>query len=346
MILVLRGEPTLTTPAGMWATAPYNGATGTLGAVTPVAAEPALGTATTSYQLTPSAGNAPVITNGKTRARVPWPAAIPTYTSGENPAASLFGLDNNVVGQAGRWLWVALKGPKSPPASPLTGIWGYRRWDRLVALNAETGQAVVYPIPADWSAAVYGALWAHPPTFAPLAGGGGLVALGHWVAAVPANPAGTAALPVRTGVASLSPTAAEQDQAVTLVTQQAWASINADAAFWNCYVMANPSAAACPHGAAVFGGSALSMQTTYYNHGAVGFGLLWAMTLPLATASQTARTTAETLLANGLAGSYLTSWIAWPSAAAVRAHFHGQPPYSLPGYTRRQGYYWATASGG
>jgi hypothetical protein len=74
----------------------------------------------------------------------------------------------------------------------------------------------------------------------------------------------------------------------------------------------------------------------------VGFDLLWAMTLPITTPTlEQSRASAEALLAKGLAGSYMMPWIAYPSAAALRAHFRGQPPYQLPGYTRRQGYYWA-----
>jgi hypothetical protein len=307
-----------------------------------VGAEPPLSAAPV-YQLVRGATGGPVITDGQTVV-LAWPASIPTYTSGENPAANPFGVDNAVVGQTGRWVWAALKGPKNPPPGIPDAVWGYRRWDRLVALNLDTSRYAVYAIPADGSEALYGPLWEHPPVFGTLPSGDGLVALGHWAAVVPADPAGVASLRVL-GRSPTTPSAALQRQAARLVNQQAWDSINADAAFWNCYVMADPSTAACPHGASVFGGTALSMQPTYFNHGDLGFGLLWAMTLPITLPSlEQSRASAEALLAKGLAGSYMMSWIAYPSAAEVRAHFNGQPPYPLPGYTRRQGYYWATTA--
>lgn len=339
--LVLRDAPTQAHPAGGWATAPYRWATGVVGAVAPAASDPAP-SSTLRYRLVSRAGGPPVILGG--RAPVAWPAAIPTYTSGENPAAHPFGVDNALVGQSGPWLWAALKGPHHSPAAGLAGVWGWRRWDRLVALNRETGQYVVYPIPADWSASLDGPLWEHPPVYHTLLSGQGLVAVGHWAAVLPAHPASGAPLPVR---GAAPPTASEQEQALALIHQQAWASINADAAFWNCYVMSDPSTAACPHGRSVFGSTALSTQPTYYNHGDVGFSLLWAATLPLETAArQQARAADEALLAKGLSGSYLMPWIGNPSASALRARFGGQPPYRLPGYTRRGGYYWASGSSG
>ncbi len=334
--LVLRQAPTQAHPAGGWATASYNWGTGVVGAVAPASADPA-STSATSYRLVDSGGAAAIV-GGPAGAAIAWPPSIPTYTSGENPAGNAFAVDNALLGQTGRWLWAALKGPQHATATGFGATWGWRRWDRLVALNRETGRYRVYPIPPDWSASLYAPLWEHPPAFFALASGRGLVALGHWAAVVPAQP-GVSALPVRGG--SL-PTAAEQQQALAVLHQQAWASIDADAAFWNCYVMSDPSAAACPHGRAVFGGTTLSTQPTYYNHGDLGFSLLWAMTLPMETAPrQQSRAADEKLLAAALAHSLLMTWIGSPSAAALRARFHGQPPFRLPGYTRRQGYYWA-----
>jgi hypothetical protein len=261
--LVLRRSPTTTDPAGLWATASYNWATGALGSVTTVAEEPSISVATT-YQLARGTAGGPVITNGKTVV-LAWPASIPTYTSGQNPAANQFGVDNAVVGQTGRWLWAALKGPQAPPSGIPAGVWGYRRWDRLVALNLDTRRYAVYPIPMDGSEALYGPLWEHPPVFRTLPSGDGLVALGHWAAVVPADPAGVTSLRVLGSGSTTEPSVALERQAALVVNQQAWDSINADAAFWNCYVMADPSTAACPHGASVFGGTALSMQTVYMN---------------------------------------------------------------------------------
>lgn len=340
--LVLGASPSAADPQGVWAAVRYNWVTGALGAVV-TTAPPTLSSAT-AYQLVHPAGGPPQVTGGSTTAPLAWPAAITTYTSGENPAGNQFAVDNAVIGQTGHWLWAALKGPQSPPTEAIPLTWGYRRWDRLVALNNATGQYQVYPIPPEASEALYGPVWENPPVFAALASGAGLVAVGHWVATVPADPSGVGSLPMLG--ASAVPPAADETAAVSLITQQAWASINADAAFWNCYVMADSSKAACPNGASVFGGSALSMQPTYYNHGSVSFSLLWAMTLPMSTTSEEqARAKAEDLLAKGLAGSYLMAWIGSPSASALRAHFSGQPPHPLPGYTRRQGYYWAATAG-
>ena len=341
--LVLGASPDASNPHGVWATVSYNWRTGALGAETTIAA-PTL-SVTTSYQLVSSASGPPWIRGGPGTAPLAWPASIPTYTSGENPAGNQFGVDNAVIGQTGQWLWAALKGPKNSPTTAIPLVWGYRHWDRLVALNRATGHSQVYPIPPELSSALYGPLWLNAPVFSTLASGDGLVAVGHWVAVVPADPGGVASLP------TLGPppvaAAADERAAVALLTRAAWSSIDADAAFWNCYVMADPNQTACPQGASVFGGSALSMQPTYFNHGSVGFSLLWAITLPMSSASeQQARTTAENLMARGLAGSYLMAWIGSPSAAALRSHYQGQPPHSLPGYTRRQGYYWATTAGG
>jgi len=100
---------------------------------------------TTPYQLMHPASGPPQITDGSTTAPVAWPAAIPTYISGENPAGNQFGVDNVVIGQTGHWFWAALKGPKNPPTEAIPLTWGYRRWDRLVAPNSATGQYQVYP---------------------------------------------------------------------------------------------------------------------------------------------------------------------------------------------------------
>ena len=341
--LVLGTSPDASNPQGAWATVPYNWETGALGAETTIASPTR--PAATPYQLVSSASGPPAITGGSSTAPLVWPTSIPTYTSGENPAANAFGVDNAVIGQTGPWLWAALKGPKNPPTAAIPLVWGYRHWDRLVALNPTTGQHQIYPVPAELSSTLYGPLWLNAPVLATLASGDGLVAVGHWVAVVPADPGGVAVLPTL-GAPPVA-TAADASAAVALLTHTAWTSIDADAAFWNCYVMADPNKTACPNGASVFGGSALSMQPTYVNHGSVGFSLLWAMTLPMPSPSQQqARTTAENLLEKGLAGSYLMTWIGSPSASAIRAHYNGQPPHALPGYTRRQGYYWATTAGG
>lgn len=341
--LVLATAPDAANPQGVWASVAYNWRTGALGSLT--TASPAR-PATASYQLVSQAGGPPMITGGPGAAPLAWPRSIPTYTSGENPAGNQFGVDNAIIGQTGQWLWAALKGPKNPPATTIPLVWGYRHWDRLVALNMATGQHEVYSIPRDLSSALYGPLWVNAPVFGALPSGEGLVALGHWVAVVPANPSGVASLPTLAGPPPAAAAAAART-AVALITHTAWTSIDADAAFWNCYVMADPSPAACPHGASAVDENALSMQTTFYNHGDVGFSLLWAMTVPVSSASeQQARTAAEKLLEQGLAGSYLGASIGSPSAAALRALYHGQPPHPLPGYTRRQGYYWASTAGG
>ncbi len=341
--LVLEASPDASNPEGVWATVSYNWRTGVLGTETTGA--PPTRPVVTSYQLVQASNGLPIITGGSSTAPVAWPASIPTYTSGENPATNQFGVDNAVVGETGQWLWAALKGPKNPPTPAIPLTWGYRHWDRLVALNRSTGQYQVYPIPPDLSSALYRPLWFNAPVFSTLASGDGLVGVGHWVAVVPADPSGVISLPTL-GTLPVT-TAADESAAVTLLSHTAWTSIDADAAFWNCYVMADPNKSACPNGASVLGGSALSMQPAYYNHGSMGFSLLWAMTLPMSSASEEqARTTAETLMAKGLAGSYLMAWIGSPSASALRAHFHGEPPHPLPGYSRRQGYYWATSAEG
>lgn len=297
-----------------------------------------------AYSLVPTTHKTltPKIMDGTSVASVSWPGSIPVYESGANPFGDPFGVNNRVIGQSGSWIWVALKGPARPTAKLPPGVWGFRHWDRLVALNVITGQYRLFGLPASQSQMLTYPLWAHPPAFAATAHHV-YVGVGAFIGVFPANP--LTAGPVQDhGKPSTTLTANRVHRALTVLNQASWNAVNADAQFWNCYVMKDPSQAACPAGSGVPTSTALSLDPVYFNHGSVGFSILWASQLAMPASDAALRAQALTRLQQGLKASLEMAWIGNPSSKALRQKYGSGPPNPLPGYYRKNHLYWAKSS--
>ncbi len=284
----------------------------------------------------------PQLLKGNVPAAIHWPAQIPVYQSGQNPGVNPFQLDNRVIGQSGAWIWVALKGPAHAGGGLPAGVWGFRHWDRLVALNTATGQYRIFALPRTNSETLAYPLWSQPPAFA-AASHRVYIGAGSWMGIFPANPWTAGAAADQGGPASTL-TAARVQRALNVLNQAAWQSVDADAEFWNCYVMKDPSPNACPAGGGFPSQGALSYSPTYFNHGDVGFPILWASQLPMPGADAQSRAAAMKRLKQGLGASLMMAWIANPRAGAIRQKYAAGPPYALPGYYRKNGLYWAKTS--
>lgn len=234
---------------------------------------------------------------------------------------------------------MALKGPARDGSGLPSNVWGFRRWNRLVALDIQTGNYRVFSLPKPQSEALAYPLWSNPPAFG-VANHTVYVGIGAWIGEFPSQPM-TAGTSVRHGAPSSVRVSARIHRALSLLYQESWQSVNADVAFWNCSVMKDPSRAACPTGQAVVSHGAVSQNPAYFNHGDVGFPLLWASLLPMSNADAAERAVDVARLRAALRGSLMMVSIAQPSAKALRSLYPGGPPFPLPGYTRRGGLYWA-----
>lgn len=292
----------------------------------------------TSVQLTfPPSGKPPLFTEGK-KVVAPFPSGVAVYQSGINPATQPGPLDNTVIGVRGPWVWVALKGPKQPPFHGI--VWHYRTWNRIMAFNLHTRRYYLYPIPRLTSfAGIYDA-WGYSPAFG-VDGSRVLIGVGPWLGVFPANPP-TAVSPVVRG-----PSLDELSRRTHVMRQQLsalyWQASDGLAAEWNCVIMKDPSQAACPKGPATATSWVLTDGPAVINHGDYPARLLWAADFPLSSnpsANRQRNRMVRTILR--LSSSPLvTAEIAYPDPAKARAHFHRRPPIALPGYTIRNGYYWA-----
>ncbi len=308
---------------------------------TPVATSGISSNPSPVFQLLPgtTSASSPQLMDGSSPATVAWPSQIPTYQSGQNPASTPFQFDNRVIGQSGQWIWVALKGPARASWPFSSGVWGFRHWDRLVALNVATGQYRMFSLPHSYSETLTYPLWSQPPAFAATTDHV-YIGIGSWIGTFPANPL-IADKILYQGSPPPSLATARIQRALTLINQNSWQSVDADAAFWNCYVMKDPSRQACSAGNAVPISSALSMSPTYFNHGDVGFSLIWANLLPMPNEDTQKRTVAMQRLNLALKASLFYDWIGNPSSQAIRHQYPDGPPYPLPGYYRKNGMYWA-----
>lgn len=284
----------------------------------------------------------PQLMDGSAPAQVSWPTAVATYQSGANPASSPFQMDNRVIGQSGKWIWIALKGPHHVSWTFSAGVWGFRHWNRVVALNTSTAQYRVFSLPQSHSETLTYPLWLTTPAFTATRHHV-YIGVGDFIGEFPVNPA-TAAPPTVHGAPSATRTATRIRQALNVINQASWQSVNADAAFWNCYVMKDASSHACPNGTGLPPGTALSQSPTFFNHASIGFPLIWASLLPMPSRQADQRTAAMTRLHQALKASLMMDWIGHPSASALRRQFPSGPPSPLPGYYRKQGLYWAIAT--
>src|SRR5581483_6564342 len=90
--------------------------------------------------------------------------------------------DNQILGQSGNWVWIAMKGPGEPPIPQL--VWGYRQWNRILAVNTQTNVMKVFSIPNGTSRTN---TWSNTPGFG-VVGTTVYIGTGNWLGAFPVNP--------------------------------------------------------------------------------------------------------------------------------------------------------------
>jgi hypothetical protein len=254
------------------------------------------------------------------------PPSIPGYASEVNPPPGDPGsFDNRILGESGPWLWLAMKGPGDPPLPEL--VWGYRVWDRIVAINTDTRQTFVYSIPPSTSSVD---TWGVTPAFAEQ-NGVVYIGTGSWLGVFPAKPSAT----FKTQVVQPEPASVEkQDEKDMLKALQQVVETGADsvALLWNEYIM---------RGKTNIPWNSWILSPLWYVHGTLPHDIAWAVNFPLEENSEAFQQRAklladlETLLKNPLPYAY----VAYTSAPDLRKHFHAQPPAPLPGYSVEQGYY-------
>lgn len=261
-----------------------------------------------------------------TRTLIPIPSSIPAYMSEINPATGdPGGLDNRILGQSGDWVWIAMKGRGEPPIPQL--VWGYRQWNRILAVNTHTKVMKVFSIPAGTSRTN---TWWNPPSFG-VVGTTVWIGTGNWLGAFPADPSHQSALsmlvpePRRT---VLSDQTAMVRALSNLESQAATGITN----YWNNYVMK---------------GNEKAMNESWigdpavYNHGDFPLDFYWALNFPLDPKSSAYRTRTKLVgeIQHMLKSPLTMAWIAYPDPASMQAHFHGTPPTDVPGYKIVGGYY-------
>jgi|GEM_PF-2108946 len=275
-----------------------------------------------------------------------WPKSVPLYGSAANPQSTASGgLDNQILGLTGDWLWVALKGPQYPPGYPhqIPYLFGFRYWDRLAAFNIATGKYRVYAIPRTTS------LYESEPN---LTGPGFAadsqrvyVSVGSWIGVFPANPSSVARVSVLT-----PPPQATIDRrtraALADLRQRMWQEVNSLAAYWNG--VAGRRVPGMPYWPNGEHWSAWNEDPVIFNHGSLPPDVIWGMEFPLPVGSPAARTHAALdktimhLLLSRLNGA------AWSPAittgAQARKVLGDTPPIELPGYEIRGNAYWPQSS--
>ncbi|WP_206886225.1 hypothetical protein [Alicyclobacillus mali (ex Roth et al. 2021)] len=290
-----------------------------------------------------------------TRPGPPWPAAIPMYGSDMTPASFAPGAwDNLILGQVGDWVWVALKGPESPPlpGGTFATLWGYRTWDRLVAFNTKTGQAVQYPILRSYSIGSYIEMVTPNltvPSFA-VQGDRVDVGVGEWIGSFPAKPS----IPAHADVLRIqAPIIHVPDSAYVESTgQAALDALNLDvelaaqslASYWDSLV--GVSVPGLPPFSEYRTGKLLAwnLYPTLVNHGSLPPDMLWSLMFPYPAKSSVDAERNE--LAEEVV-AIMQSPLDWDaenmgaiSARDVIARFHHRPPMALPGYVVRGDAYW------
>ena len=291
-------------------------------------------------------------TTSASRPVVAWPKAIPLYGSGQNPQSAAPGsLDNQIIGQSGAWLWVALKGPQFPPLYPKQGplIFGFRHWNRLVALNVHTGAYRWFTLPQTYS--LYQSSWGVAvPAFASL-GSQVAISVGSWIGIFPADPGAVApAAPVSTAstaspilvAAPKASLARRGSEALMDLKMLDWQEINSLAAYWNSIMGTRvPGMPFYRNGQAPF---SWNTQAIIFNHGVLPTALTWAMEYPFVRGSvqDQERTRLESSMM-ALLTSRLNGY-AWSPVentyAGERKAFANHAPLSLPGYVVKQNVYW------
>ncbi|WP_100218640.1 hypothetical protein [Alicyclobacillus hesperidum] len=289
-----------------------------------------------------------------------WPGAIPMYGSAANPEGPAPGtLDNQILGQVGNWLWVALKGPQYPPFYPKQQplLWAFRHWDRLVAFNLQTGQAVEYSIPPSYTEYIWTVSTGTNlvlPTWV-RSGNDVWVAVGQWVGCFPANPSPSAAS--GNVVRAISPVLRKPSGAyVRAETKAAIATLSSDeqeladslASYWDTVVGAKVPGVPSFHVYQDGQRTAWNMNPAIYNHGDLPSDFIWALEFPFATSDPLAseRTQLGQQILSILRNPINTDAIGMipMTPQQVEAQFHYKPPVALPGYVIRDNAYWPVKS--
>lgn len=280
--------------------------------------------------------------NGKLLAA--WPKSIPLYGSAANPQTDAPGsLDNRIIGQTGSWIWVALKGPQYPPLYPKEGpmLFAFRQWNRLVALNTQTGQVVQYTIPPVYSlyqseAATDGIAY---PAFA-TDGKHVYVAVGSWIGVFPGNPDVRGSSRIIKGP-SQAYVNDQASQAMADLRRREAQAANHLAAYWDSVIGVH-----VPGLPRYTDGQMAATWTTdpvIFNHGAFPSDIVWAEEFPLPNGGRNAvaRSSLETAMMAMLTSKLNADALGMvpQTYAQVRASFHHQPPMDLPGYQIQNGAY-------
>ncbi len=290
-----------------------------------------------------------------------WPTSIPLYGSAANPQTSSPGaLDNQIIGQTGNNLWVALKGPQYPPLYPQQGplLWGFRYWNRLVELNMNTGTAVVYTIPRTYSLYQSESLSTNSlvvPSFL-LEGQNVFVSVGSWMGEFPVTPPSSRnskgitsgnVTKVTSRILITPPANYVPDQAqaamneLSTLSQQEAMSL---ASYWDTVVGA--TVPGVPPYKDYQDGKQQTWNTdpVIENHGSLPSSLVWAMEFPLSQCDPmfVKRKAIELSILHMLQSSLNADAIGIvpKSPAQVQAQFSGHPPLALPGFQVRNNLYW------
>lgn len=290
-----------------------------------------------------------------------WPTSILLYGSAANPQTSSPGaLDNQIIGQTGNNLWVALKGPQYPPLYPQQGplLWGFRYWNRLVELNVNTGSAVVYTIPRTYSLYHSESLSTNSlvvPSFLQ-EGQDVFVSVGSWMGEFPVTPPSSQnstritsgnVTQVTSRILIPPPANYVPDQAqeamneLSTLSQQEAMSL---ASYWDTVLGA--TVPGVPPYKDYQDGKQQTWNTdpVIENHGSLPSGLVWAMEFPLSQSDPmfVKRKAIELSILQMLQSSLNADAIGIvpKSSAQVKAQFSGHPPLALPGFQVRNNLYW------
>lgn len=255
-----------------------------------------------------------------------FPTSVPGYASEimTDPAKS----DNQVIGESGPWVWIAMKGPQNAPFPQMMN--GFRYWNRIVTINTQTQAFHVYSIPPNTSSA---STEFYAPAFTQI-GQTVYVGTGAWVGVFPAGPSGNSMSTVRPEPQSV----VSQDQRDMLAGLENEVQVGADGLmnYWNGYVM---------KGNQKDSKIVWEMDPAFWNHGSLPEDIDWAVTFPLKQGSQAYETRQElfgkieALLKNPLD----TAWVALDTPEKMKSYFHSTPPGAIPGYVI-QGEYYARVS--
>ncbi|MCY0901786.1 MAG: hypothetical protein OWU32_06295 [Firmicutes bacterium] len=298
------------------------------------------------------------------KSAIRWPRAVPVY--GEFSQTEPYGaVDNQILGQSGDWLWVAMKGPAHAPFSLRTSP-VFRDWDCILAIDLKTGAYRLLQLPPISSpvATMYTA-----PAFA-VRGGSVWIGVSDWLGVLPADPAllpGTAGLPGTPGGGSgtsegsdaatgadiatatadralllpvLRPVPTSVMQSRLTLAQMEFSALLREqagsiASLWDNYIMGHRVPG-------VTGAEETWMSDgAYINQGYIPAGILFGSEFPVKSGSAAATAQARLIAdltqlgRNPLPSSIYTL----TSAAQERKHFHAHPPGALLGYREEHDLY-------